>query len=69
MAQATPSASPRLDRSESTKPDSIGDVLKRSSVAADGIHEPDFPLSKGPPKSTRLKLRAKDSIIFWLMVV
>src|SRR5215470_4333706 len=67
MAQATPSATPRLDRSESQ--DSLGgDVLKRGSVAADAIHEPVFPLSKGIPKSTRLKLGAKDSIMFWLMV-
>ena len=66
MAQATPSPSPNLDRRESL--DLNGDVLKRGALTPDGKHEPVFPLSHGKPKSTRIKLGTKDSIIFWLMV-
>jgi Kdo2-lipid IVA lauroyltransferase/acyltransferase len=68
MASASSTASTRLDRESS---DSPGDVLKRAAAAGSVNNTPsetDFPLSPGVPKSTRLKLGFRDSIIFWLMV-
>jgi len=69
MVSAPSSASPELDRRESL--DSVGDVLKRGAPpadSADGATKPDFPLARGIPKSTRIRLGLKDRLIFWLMV-
>jgi len=59
-----------LDRSES--PDSIGGVLRRGAAPAGSDNgapkKSDFPLSRGIPKSTRIRLGLKDRLIFWLMV-
>jgi KDO2-lipid IV(A) lauroyltransferase len=70
MALASSPASPDLDRSDS--PNLNGDVLKRSAPPADstgaGPNKSDFPLSRGIPKSTRLKLGFWDGLIFWLLV-
>jgi len=69
MASALSPANPKPDRRES--PDSAGDVLKRGAAPADpanGATKPDFPLSRGIPQSTRIRLGLKDRLIFWLMV-
>jgi hypothetical protein len=67
MALASSPASPDLDRSDS--PNLDGDVLKRSAPPANltgnGPNKSDFPLSRGIPKSTRLKLGFRDGLIFW----
>jgi Kdo2-lipid IVA lauroyltransferase/acyltransferase len=70
MALASSPASPDLDRSDS--PNLNGDVLKRSAPPADLTgarpNKSDFPLARGIPKSTRLKLGFRDGLIFWLLV-
>jgi len=69
MTSAPSSANSRLDRRDS--PDSPGEVLKRGPAPADstdGAIRPDFPLSRGIPKSTRIPLGLKDRLIFWMMV-
>jgi KDO2-lipid IV(A) lauroyltransferase len=72
VALAPTSANPKLDRGESAKPDSIGEVLRRSSASSGSTcripEKSEFPLSPGAPKSTLLRLRLKDRLIFWLMV-
>jgi KDO2-lipid IV(A) lauroyltransferase len=72
VALAPSSAKPKLDRSESAKPDSIGDLLRRGAAPAglaDGLADKaNFPLSRGAPKSTLLQLGLKDRLLFWLMV-
>jgi len=49
-----------------------GDALRRSAAPADsangGPKKSDFPLSRGIPKSTRIRLGLKDRLIFRLMV-
>src|SRR5580704_12258482 len=70
MAQASPSANPKFDRSES--PASSGDVLRRGVAPADSTDgtpaRSDFPVSLGKPKSTRIQLGLKDRLIFWMLV-
>ncbi len=69
MVSATSSASPEPDHRESL--DSVADVLKRGAApadSADGATKPDFPLSRGIPKTTRIPLGLKDRLILWLMV-
>src|SRR5208282_629697 len=69
MASALSPANPKPDRRESL--DSVGDVLKRGAAPADsanGATKPDFPLARGIPQSTRIRLGLKDRLIFWLMV-
>src|ERR1039457_3297644 len=67
MVSVHSSASPKLDRRESF--DSVGEMLKRGAVPADGgMKEPDFPLARGIPKSMRIQLGLKDRLIFWLLV-
>jgi KDO2-lipid IV(A) lauroyltransferase len=69
MVSSPLSASPELDRREPL--DSSGDVLKRGAAPADsanGAAKPDFPLSRGMPKSMRMRLGLKDRLIFWLLV-
>ena len=69
MVSAPSPANPELDRRESL--DSVGDVLKRGAAPADsanGATKPDFPLARGIPRSTRIRLGLKDRLIFWLMV-
>jgi Kdo2-lipid IVA lauroyltransferase/acyltransferase len=72
MASASSSASHKLDPRESARPDSNGEMLKRSAApvgATDGAPtKSDFPLSLGKPKSTRLNLGLKDRIIFWMLL-
>src|SRR6202046_5844148 len=72
MAQASPSANPKLDTLESTKPDLTGDILRRGVAPADSTdgapQKSDFPLSRGKPKSTRIRLGLKDRLIFWMLV-
>jgi len=66
---ATSTASSQLDRAQ--PPELASDVATRTAAAAGPVGDipkpSDFPLSRGI-KSTRLKLGAKDSILFWLMV-
>ncbi len=70
MTLAPSPASSELDRNHS--PDLNGDVLKRSATPADSTddlpNKSDFPLSRGIPNSTRIRLGLKDRLIFWLMV-
>ncbi len=69
MVSAPSPANPELDRRESL--DSVGDVLQRGAAPADsanGATKPDFPLARGIPRSTRIRLGLKDRLIFWLMV-
>ena len=67
MVSVHSSASPKLDRRESF--DSVGEMLKRGAVPADGgMKEPDFPLARGIPKSMRIQLGLKGRLIFWLLV-
>ena len=60
MAQASPSANPKLDRVESQA--APGAMLRRGAAPADSTdgapQKSDFPLSLGRPKSTRLKAAA-----------
>src|SRR6202034_865716 len=70
VALASPSASPELDRRDS---DALsGEGVRRGAAPADSAvgapKKPDFPLSRGKPKSTRLQLGLKDNLIFWLLV-
>src|SRR5208283_3006351 len=64
------SASPRIDPRSGR--DLAGDGLRRSAAPADsangGQKKSDFPLSRGIPKSTRIRLGLKDRLIFRLMV-
>ena len=64
------SASPRIDPRSGR--DLAGDALRRSAAPADsangGPKKSDFPLSRGIPKSTRIRLGLKDRLIFRLMV-
>jgi KDO2-lipid IV(A) lauroyltransferase len=70
MAQASPSANPKIDRIES--PASNGDMLRRGVAPADSTdgapQRSDFPVSLGKPKSTRIQLGLKDRLIFWILV-
>ena len=47
-------------------------MLRRGVAPADATdgapQKSDFPLSRGKPKSTRLKLELKDRLIFWMLV-
>ncbi len=70
MALASSPASTDLDRSGS--PNLKGDVLKQSASPANLTgsrpNKSDFPLSRGIPEGTRLKLGFRDGLIFWLLV-
>lgn len=67
MPSATSSAEPRLDRPQS--PDSVGEMLKRGPAPADGgVQVGAFPPARKIGQSSRIPLRLKDRLIFWLMV-
>src|SRR5208337_4188611 len=67
MVSVHSSASPKLDRRESL--DSVGDMLKRGAVPADGgMKEADFPLAGGIARSMLTPLGLKDRLFFWLLV-